>query len=114
MCPSTHLDDLVGLPCTVDIINPNMPTNASFSELLVDTNPLLHKRFYVLRVKLEDGVPVVHAKEHDAELCWWVIRPNGKRWPIFVDPFNIPKFSQIKWQARVPLQNFKNIKRWAQ
>ena len=59
-------------------------------------------------------MPVVLAKEHDAESCRWVGMPDGKGWPIFVDPLDIPRFSQIKWQARVPLHNFKDVKRRAQ
>ena len=93
---------------------PLTAAGASFIGLFVDTNALVHRCFHVFRVKLEDGVPVVLAKEHDADSCRWVGMPDGKGWPIFVDPLDIPRFSQIKWQARVPLHNFKDVKRRAQ
>lgn len=93
---------------------PPLASGAFFSGPLLDTNALVHRCFHVFRIKLEDGVPVVLAKEHDAESCRWVGKPDGKGWPIFVDPLNIPRFSQIKWQPRVPLHNFKDVKRRAQ
>ena len=80
----------------------------------VTCDPLVLGRcFHVFKVALEDGVPVVLAREHDCEASPWVGTPSGKGWPIFVDPDDIPKFSQVHWQARVPLHNFEDVKRRA-
>lgn len=83
--------------------------------LLIGSSPCpLCRCFHVFKILLEEGVPVVYAREHDSETCAWVGTPSGRGWPIFFDANAIPRFADLRWEPRVALRNFDDIRRRAE
>ena len=68
---------------------------------------------------MQSGVPVVYAREEDVDGCPWMGDHEGKGWRIFATE-NPPKLSQLEFEPRVGLKDFKRysqrathfVKKW--